>query len=194
MELKIYTKDLEVDPEAHRYIQKKFKRLSRHLKALSDAKLELSRTSARAQADRVVAQMTLSADGYIIRGQERASTLFAAIDAVTDVVDGQIERYKGKVYRTEQARRSARAGLDRGPASPDQPIEGSDPEPDDSDSPRVVRTKRVTTRSMSMEDAIIEMELVGHSFFLFNNVDTGEYSVVYRRHEGDYGLIEPDAA
>ena len=85
MELKIYTKNLELNPDTERHIQKKFERLQRHLRSITNAKLEVSQTSARAQNDRIVAQMTLMTDGYTLRSQESGLNLFAAVDAVTDV-------------------------------------------------------------------------------------------------------------
>ncbi len=182
MELKIYTKNLELNPEAERHIQKKFERLQRHLRSITDAKLEVSRTSARAQSDRIVAQMTLTANGYTLRGQESGIHLFAAIDAVTDVLDRQIQTYKGKVYRSAQAKKSA-----RGETAPEEVVDESSPQLG-----RAVRTKRFHMKPTTVEDAVLEMELLSHDFFLFYNVETEEYNVVYRRHDGEYGVIEPE--
>ncbi len=187
MELKIYARNIDLNRQAEEYIQKKFERLERHLRPLSDAKLEISLTSARSQDDRVVAQLTLSAKGRVLRGQKRGLNLYAALDAVTDAMDYQIRRYKGKAYRSEQARRAGKE--DSAP-----PVEQGVAEVDDLRSPRVVRTKQFPMKPMNVEEAILEMELLSHSFFLFQNADTGTYSVVYCRQDGDYGLIEPEQA
>ena len=189
MEIKIHSKGIELNPRAETYIQKKFSRLERHLKSISDAKLEVSRTSARSQNDRVIVQMTLTAGGRILRGQETGLNLFAAVDAVTDVMDRQIETYKGKAYRSSQSKKSARtdaAGLMAAEVSrePDSGPVG--------ELGRPVRTKRFTMQPMTVEDAALEMELLSHDFFFFFNQDTGEYNVVYRRRDGDYGVIEPE--
>ena len=111
MEIEIYARNLQLNSEAQSYIQKKFGKLERHLKPISNAKLEVSRTSARSPSQRIVAQMTLTAHGHTLRGQESGVNLFAAIDAVTDVVDRQIQRYKGKIY--EAPRQKHRAGQAR---------------------------------------------------------------------------------
>ena len=195
MDVKIFSKNLEINPQTQDYIQKKFNRLERHLKRISDAKLEVSRTSARAQSERVVAQLTLTANGYTLRGQESGLNLFAAIDAVTDVMDRQIRKYKGKVYRSAQAKRAGKAGSGPG----DGPLDTTDTEaePEDIVLPEVgkaVRTKRFPMKPMTVEDAILEMELLSHDFFLFHNVDTSEYNVVYRRRDGDYGVIGSELA
>lgn len=111
MNLKINARNIDIDSASSQYIQKKFARLERHLRNLSDAKLEVHRTSSRAQSDRIVAQMTLSAGSRVLRGQERALNLFAAIDAFTDVMTA---RYAGtRASPTGPSRPRRRASLTR---------------------------------------------------------------------------------
>ena len=194
MDIKIYAKNIEMNSQARGYIQKKFQRLERHLKPISDAKLEVSRVSARAQSDRIVAQMTLTTNDHTLRGQERDSNLFAATDAVTDVMDRQIQKYKGKVYRSSKAKKSARTDAAReGSALMAIDSEEELQEGVQLESGKVLRTKRFPMKPMTVEDAIMEMELLSHSFFLFYNLETKEYNVVYRRQVGDYGVIEPES-
>jgi putative sigma-54 modulation protein len=190
LELNIFARNIDVDEPSREYINKKFRRLQRHLRNVSEAKLEVSRTSARTQDERVIAQLTLTTGGRVLRGQERGLNLFAAVDAVTDVLDRQIDRYKGKVYRSKQPRKAGREltldgleGLDSGALS--------DTEGSGFDRPRVVRTKQFVMKPMTVEEAITEMELLSHSFFLFFNADSSGYNVVYRRQDGEYGVIEP---
>ena len=197
MELRILVRNMKMSGHSEDYIQKKLARLERHLRENADAKLELSRTSARSETDRFVAQMTINVRGATLRGQENGLTMFAAVDAVADVMDKQIKRYKGRVYRTAQARRSARNQAIREDVgallediaaddeAQDEPIE---------ELGKVVRVKRFPMKPMTVEDAIMEMELLDHDFFLFHNAETNRHSVVYRRADGDYGVIEPDAA
>jgi len=194
MELQIFAKNIQLTPDVESHVQKKFQRLNRHLKSLTDAKLEVNRTSAKAQNERVVVQMTLTVNGYTLRGQETGQNLFAAVDAVTDVMDRQIKTYKGKAYRSAQPRKSIRGGPADliGELMPvvEEEVEASSFEP----LGKPVRTKRFSMKPISVEDAILEMELLSHNFFLFFNVDSDEYNVVYRRHDGDYGVIEPELA
>ena len=125
------------------------------------------------------------------RLQEAAPSLYHAVDAVTDAMDRQIQRYKAKVYRSEHSRKSAKTPV----ATPDS---SDQQEPSDAEVEsfleigKVVRTKRFSMGPMSVEDAIDQMELLNHDFFLFYNLDGDGYNVVYRRHDGDYGLIEPE--
>ena len=187
MELQIHATNVRLGDGAREYILKKHRRLERHLKGLSDARLELTGTSSRAKDERVVAQMTLSTGRHVLRGQERGPDVYSAIDAVADVMDRQIQRYKGKVYRSEQPRESVRVG-----AAPDgEAPDAGAPLPLDGEG-RVVRTKRFAVTPMDAQEAIDRMELLGHDFFLFYNVDTEEYNVLYRRRDGDYGIIEAE--
>ncbi len=193
MDIKIYAKNLDLNAETEEYIHKRFSRLERHLKSISDAKLEVSRTAARAQPDRIIAQLTLKTGGTTLRGQETGLNLFAAIDAVTDVMDRQIKRYKGKVYRSSKAKKTAR--IQDAIVESQLPALDDDAEDDEeysTDFGKVVRTKRFPMKPMTVDDAVSEMELLSHDFFLFRNTDTNEYNVVYRRHDGDYGIIEPE--
>ena len=186
MDLQIHATNVRLSDDAREYILKKHRRLERHLKGLSDARLELTGTSSRAKDERVTAQMTLSTGRHVLRGQEHGPDVHTAIDAVADVMDRQIRRYKGKVYRSEQPRESVRAGA----AADDFPVDGADLPPDGE--ARVVRTKRFAVTPMDVQEAVDRMELLNHSFFLFYNVDTEEYNVLYRRRDGDYGIIEAE--
>ena len=109
MEMQIISRNMRLSGHSEEYIQKKVARLERHLREQAEARLELRRTARRSETDRFVAQMTINTSGATLRGQETGLTLFAAVDAVTDVMDKQIRRYKGRAYRTSQARRSARS-------------------------------------------------------------------------------------
>ena len=197
MEVQILARNMKLSERSEDYIQRKVARLERHLRERADAKLELSRTASRSETERFMAQMTISAGGATLRGQESGLTLFAAVDAVADVMDKQIRRYKGRAYRTSQARRSARGRAIRDDVGAMREEIAADLEAEDEpveELGKVVRVKRFAMKPMTVEDAIMEMELLDHDFFLFHNAETDKYSVVYRRTDGDYGMIEPDAA
>ena len=119
----------------------------------------------------------------------------AVTDSVIDVMDRQIQRYKGKIYRSEQAKRSGK-GSSFGADDPGAVanVEDDREENQAAELGHVVRTKRFPMKPMGVEDAILEMELVSHDFFLFYNLDSLEPNVVYRRRDGDYGIIEPELA
>ena len=196
MEMQILVRNMRLSDRSEDYIQKKIARLERHLRERVDAKLELSRTAARSETDRFVAQMTISTSGATLRGQESGLTLFAAVDAVADVMDKQIRRYKGRAYRTSQARRLARSRAIREDVGAliEEIVAVDDEEQDESieELGKVVRVKSFSMEPMMVEDAIMEMELLDHDFFLFHNAENDRHSVVYRRTDGDYGMIEPE--
>ena len=135
----------------------------------------------KAAKDRAVVQVTLNCNGTLLRGQERAVDHFKAVDSVAGVLQRQTQRLKAKLYRAEQRGLKASEQLAPPLSMEEEPLG------------QVVRKKRFVMQSMSPEEAILEMELVGHGFFMFLNSKTQEHNVVYRRSGGDYGLIEPEA-
>ena len=189
MDIKIHGRNVDISDNIQSYVDKKFNRLSRHLPQMMDATAEIKRTSSRAGDDRIAVQITLSVKGQVLRAQRRGSTVREAVDTAVDVMDRQIRRYKGRRYRSNQQRKSLRDLPDGLVPEPDEEA----PSPDEmEDMPiKVVRRKRFPMVSMTVDDAIAEMELLNHSFYLFRNVETGSYSVVYQREDGDYGLIDP---
>lgn len=126
MDTRIYTKGIGLNAQAESYIQRKLNRLGRHLRSISDARLDISRTSSRSQDERIVVQMTLDTAGRTLRGQGKGINLFAAIDAVVDAMDRQVETYKGKYYRSSQSKRAARVNIDALSGTIDEGGEKSD--------------------------------------------------------------------
>ena len=180
MELTITGKNMEISERVREYVEKKAGRLDRYLGAIDDASLELTRESAKSADDRYIAQLTVRARGTILRSEERAADVFTAFDAVLDKMYRRIMRYKTR-------RR------DRGRFQEEElmlPIE----EYEEHEPRRIVRTKRFVVLPMDEEEAAEQMELLGHDFFLFLNANTGELNIIYRRKDGDYGLIEPELA
>ena len=130
----------------------------------------------------------------MLRGEERGANAVAAVDSVIDVMDRRIERYKGKVYKSKQVKKSGGAVSIRTLEVPSVPPEdGSAPEEViQSSHAGLVRVKRFPIKPMTVDDAAFQMELLGHDFFLFLNSETEDHNVLYRRHDGDYGLIQPE--
>ncbi|MBI2872349.1 MAG: ribosome-associated translation inhibitor RaiA [Chloroflexi bacterium] len=198
MELVIQSRNVDLDESARTYIERKLSRLARHLPSLREAVVEITRESVRDQQGRVVAQVTMDVNGTVLRGEERAATVRAAVDALADVADRRLARYKGRAYRTEQARRAARRAAQGSSAtglsieqetSTEATSEGVEEEGELEE--RLVRVKQFAAKPMTTEDAIERMELVGHDFFLFLNSASGQFNVVYRRRSGGYGLLQP---
>ena len=180
MELVITGRNMEISDGMREYIEKKAGRLDRYLRGIDEASLELTRESAKSADDRHIAQLTVRVRGTILRAEERSADVFTAFDAVLDKMYRQIIRYK--------TRRRGKKRVQEEDLMP--PIE----EYDEEAPRRIVRTKRFQVLPMDEEEAAEQMELLGHDFFLFLNGNTGELNVLYRRRNGDYGLIEPELA
>ncbi|MBI4233882.1 MAG: ribosome-associated translation inhibitor RaiA [Chloroflexi bacterium] len=190
METLIVGRNIEITAQAKEYIEKKLSRIQRKVTSIVRAQVEVSREHTRSQDDRVVLQITLNLNGIMVRGEERAANILTAVDAVVDVLNRRLTHLKGKLYKGEISRRASRGAAARAqeapgprPATAEGPIELS--------TGRVVRTKRFPMKPMSVEEAATQMELLGHDFFLFQDSSSSKYNVLYRRRDGNYGLIEP---
>ncbi|NIV32525.1 MAG: ribosome-associated translation inhibitor RaiA [Anaerolineae bacterium] len=185
MELSIKGKNVEVTDRLNDYVEQKIGKLDRYLPTISEVWVELSTEGARAAQDRQVCQVTVRANGTILRAEERSDDMFTSIDAVLDKMYRQIARYKGK-----------RKNRWRGAALPIEPlpleVEEELEESLDEEDSRIVRTKRFRMAPMSSEEAVEQMELLGHDFFVFYDADEGQINVLYRRKDGDYGLLQPE--
>jgi putative sigma-54 modulation protein len=188
MELVIKGKNLEVEEAAQDYIRDKLTKLERHLPDLGEVKVELTYERTKAAEKRYVAQVTINTHGALLRGEERASNITAAIDSVVDVLNRQIERFKGRLYRSKR-RTPPTKQLAAELAEPEEEVSAEEEE-----ERGIVKVKHFPVKPMSPEEAVEQMELLSHDFFIFFNAENDHFSVLYRRGDGDYGLIEPELA
>ena len=180
-------KNLDITEELRQYIEKRANKLDRYLPDLSEVRIDLSVQKTRSSQDRQVAQMTVRSNGVILRAEERAEEMSVAIDAVIEKMHRQIARYKGKRVDRWQGHGSGRAEMEM-PPLPSEALE----ELAEQAERRIVRTKRFFVSPMTEDEAIEQMELLGHDFFIFYNPDHGLLNVLYRRRDGNYGLLEPE--
>ncbi len=189
MELDIRGKKLQLSEAVEAYVTKKMGKLGHLLPSIVETKVEISKETARPPANRYVVQVTVKSNGTLIRAEEREMDVYAAIDAADDVLRKQIERFKGKYYlKSRRAARQRKALM--APAESGADIDDTQEKALDI----VVKAKRFPVKLMSVEEASVQMELLGHDFFIFLNADNTSFNVLYRRKDGDYGLIEPEAA
>lgn len=180
MELHVSSHGVEVTDYLRERIDKKIGKLDRYLPEISEARVDLSTENTRSAGAIHVVQVTLRANGKYIRAEEHGQDIFACIDAVLDKLYRQIARYKGKREDRWKGRR----------VTPPEPLP-IELEPEEEEVGTIVRRKRFQMLPMDEQEAIEQMELLGHTFFVFHNADTGEVNVVYRRKDGNYGLIVP---
>lgn len=177
MDLIIKGKNLEITDWLHEYVEKKVRRLDRYLPGVEEARVELTMENTRSAKDRYRAQLTLRRRGVILRTEERSADIFTSVDAALDKMQRKIDRYKGKRWERKGVREP-------------EPMETSEEE----SLPRIVRIKRFLTTPMLPEEAAEQMELLGHDFFVFFNAENDEINVLYRRKDGNYGLLQPELA
>ena len=184
LEVELYGRNLEITERIEDYVEKKVGKLDRYLPGIDEARVDLAYVkSARSAADRQVAQITVRGKGFILRSEERADDIFAALDVAVDKMQRRIERYKGKRHRGRGDGRSA--------AEVVQPFE--EEEESGELGPVIVRRKHFLLSPMDELEAIEQMILLGHeNFFIFFNANTNAVNVLYRRRDGAYGLIEPE--
>jgi putative sigma-54 modulation protein len=170
--------DFEVSDVLRQYAEKWLKKLGRFL---DDEEIEVQVTVS-ANRGRYTVEVTVRADGYILRGEETENTAHSAVDLVLEKLERQIEKYKTKLVKKKRARANELKEKAVGQASPEEGV----------GEPKVVRVKRFPIKPVSVEEAILEMEFLGHDFFVFANAETEKVNVLYRRKNGRYGLIEPE--
>ena len=183
--LEVQAHNMEVTDRIRDYVTKKIVKLERFLPAIEDIRVELTHAStSRSAADRYATQITVRGKNLLLRAEERESDIRAAFDVALDKMERQIRRFKGKRYRGRGDGRSA--------AEVVEPLEDYE-EVEDEEATTVVRRKKFVLLPMNEAEAIEQMQLLGHdNFFIFFDAEANKIKVLYRRRDGDFGLIEPE--
>ena len=180
MDIKISAKNLTIDDDIRGYAEKKMTKLTRYLTNITMMSMELSEEKSKSRLSSYTVQVTLNINGFLLRGVQKDDNLKSAIDAVADVMERLIEKYKKRyAVNKSNVHESIRTTQEEGEAA----AEISKP---------VIRRKRFALKPMSAEQAIEQMDFLSHDFFLFINDSDNAINVVYRRKSGNYGLIEPE--
>jgi ribosomal subunit interface protein len=189
MNIQIKARNGKLTQHQRSYIEEKLQKLARYLDGIGDIHVDLAHAQQRGVGEVNIAQVTLhTPQGTILRAEERDPELFAAIDSLHDSLQRQITRFKDKHYRRGKIRRQGGEVLavNSNGREPEVEYETSH------DTPQLVKTKTFAYKPMYSDEAIEQMELLGHSFFVFTDADTDQVNVVYRRRDGNYGLIVPE--
>jgi putative sigma-54 modulation protein len=179
MQFQVKGRNLEVSDALRSYAESKLSKLERQL---TDPRVELELAVERnpSIAQNHVAEATIWTNGPVLRAREASGDMRASIDQLVAKLERQIRRYRTR--GRDRRRRAARA-LGPAPDTINVMTEG--------DESQIVKTKQFALNPMNAEEAVLQLELVGHDFFVFRNAESGDVNVVYRRHDGGYGLIEP---
>ena len=174
MRLQVKGKNVDVSDSLKDYAAQKLGKLDKHLNDAARLELELQVEKNPSIAENQVAEATVWTKGPILRARESSTDMKASIDQLVDKLERQVTRYREKRGRR---RRPGRQAPDEGIQMPEEP--------------QIVKTKQFAVKPMDAQEAVLQLELIGHDFFVFRNADSGDINVVYRRNAGGYGLIEP---
>ncbi|AEF95381.1 sigma 54 modulation protein/ribosomal protein S30EA [Desulfotomaculum nigrificans CO-1-SRB] len=172
MKVQVRGKNIDVTPALRDYVEKRLGKLEKFLDNIGEAQATLV-----VEGDAQKIEVTIPVNGMLLRGEEATGDMYSAIDLVVEKMERQISRYKGKINR-------------RNGRNPAGDVAGGEKIEDET--PKVLRTKRFAIKPMPLDEAIMQMNLLGHDFFVFSNADTEQVNVIYKRKDGNYGLIEPE--
>jgi putative sigma-54 modulation protein len=201
MKTQIKGRNVTVTDALQDYANEKIERVhkllqQRKIDDVTRVELELKVHKNPSIAEPCMAEATIFTRGPVIRAHDSSTDMYAAIDLVTDKLVRRVKKYHDRVHgRTRKQHEKIVLEAEAGPApaeaaAPDQ-LEADMQEPGGGDNGRVVKTKQFALKPMSITEAALQLELIGHSFFVFTNAETSRTNVLYRRNDGHYGLIEP---
>lgn len=174
MKFTIIGRNIEVTPGLKSAVEEKIGKLEKYFTPDTEVHVTLS-----VEKDRQKIEVTIPVKGSIIRSEQVSNDMYVSIDLVEEIIERQLKKYKTKLVDKKQAATSFSQLFVENDYMDDEEI-------------KIVRTKKFDIKPMYPEDACIQMELLGHGFFVFNNAETGQVNVVYKRKGDTYGLIEPE--
>ena len=174
MNLVISGKNLDITEGLRSAIEEKIGKLERYFTDTTEVHVTLS-----TEKNRQKIEITIPMKGSIIRAEEVSSDMYVSIDLVEEVIERQLRKYKNKIVDKQQAATNFQK-------------EYIDKDYEEEDEVKIIRTKKFGIKPMYPEDACVQMELLGHNFFVFYNAETDQVNVVYKRKGNTYGLIEPE--
>ncbi|HCS73483.1 MAG TPA: ribosome-associated translation inhibitor RaiA [Clostridiales bacterium] len=179
MRITISGKNIDITQALRNQVNKKVGKLERYFRPGTEAQVTLS-----TERNKYIVEVTIPFNGVLIRAEESTESMYASIDMVLDKLERQIHKYRTKLERNFRTGAFADEKMEFSQAATKGDLDDYELQ--------IVRTKRFAVKPMSIEEALMQMDLLGHSFFVFSNSDTDEVNVVYKRHDGKYGLIEPN--
>ncbi|MED1852902.1 ribosome-associated translation inhibitor RaiA [Brevibacillus borstelensis] len=185
MKFQIRGENIQVTAALREYVEKKVGRLAKYFENFSPADVQVTMRVLKGEG---TIEVTIPLSGVILRAEETHEDMYASIDLVVEKLERQIRKHKTKLIRklrTESTNKAAGNSRQAVAVLTEDLEEGEDVDID------IVRTKRFNLKPMDAQEAVMQMDMLGHSFFVFQNSDTNDVNVVYRRNDGRYGLIEP---
>ncbi len=184
MEVTFRSRHIPLTDSLREHTARKPERLARYLPIVDEALVELKQEGGE-NSHRYVVQVTVNCNGTYLRAEERGPRLLPAIDAAADGLSRQVRRFKDKVYRRGKRFRGKEMAVE-------EPAAEEEEEEEEVLLGKVVRVKRFAMKPMTEEEAVEQMELLGHDFFLFSDANADTFALLYRRRDGHYGMIIPE--
>ncbi|HEY3247697.1 MAG TPA: ribosome-associated translation inhibitor RaiA [bacterium] len=179
-------KHIVVTPSLKEYAEEKVGRIARYFDHVQEAQVVLSVARMDSLGKAQVVEVTVWGDGMVLRGKHASEDMYASIDGVSEKLRKQVGKFRSKLIERRRLEESRKK--DQMVAYAEAALRATAP-----GEPRIMRVKRFAMKPMSPEEAAIQMELLGHDFFVFRNTQSQEVNVLYKRGSGDYGLIEPES-
>jgi putative sigma-54 modulation protein len=196
MDVQIKTKNIRLTDALETYIQRKYQKLEKVNVRVIDAKLEVRSDRKKKGGDHYVVQLTIATPDNILRAEEVNADLHTTIDLAIDRMERQIRRFRDKQVYQRRRQKALSQSVVKQPLLPEDALETPLDGVEDDEPPieTLVRRKRFKLQPMDEDEAIEQMELLGHDFFVFFNPEEAQINVIYRRRDGQYGLILPELA
>lgn len=177
MAINVRGKNIEITPALKEYVAKRVGKVTKYFETLGEITVILT-----VEKGRHIVEVTVPVNGMLLRGEESTADMYTSIDLVIEKLEKQIDKYKTRIAR------KIRTGVFKSGVVETGKVE----EPTFQDEHTIVKTKRFAVKPMDVEEAVLQMNLINHDFYVFTNAGTEEVNVVYRRKDGRYGLIEPE--
>lgn len=196
MDVQIKTKNIRLSDGLESYIQRKYEKLEKVSVRVIDAKMEVRSDRKKTGGDHYVVQLTIATPDNILRAEETNTDLHTTIDLAIDRMERQIRRFRDKQVYKRRRQQALSQIVAKQPLLPEDAVDLSHEDMAEDEPPfeALVRRKRFKLQPMNEDEAIEQMELLGHDFFVFFNPEEAQINVLYRRHDGQYGLILPELA
>ena len=185
MEVTVWGRNVEIPETVRAAAHEKVSRLARLHDGWEQAEVHFSEERNPRITDKEICEVTLRGHGHIVRAKAASPDPLTSVDRVIDKLEHQVAKLKTRLLRRSHPRRHDGPALANGAVGAEEP--DGDEEPG---VPRIVKAKTFDIKPMTPEEAALQMEMLGHTFYLFTNAETGVAAVVYRRHDGDIGLID----
>lgn len=176
MAITVRGKNIDITPALKDYVEKRVGKVTKYFGSLGEITVLLT-----VEKGNHIVEVTVPVNGILLRGEESTTDMYTSIDLVIEKLERQIEKYKTKLAR------KLRSGVFKG-----ELITSASAPAAESEDFRIVKTKRFAVKPMDVQEAVMQMNLINHDFYVFTNSDTEDVNVVYRRRDGNYGLIEPE--